>query len=58
MENKSSDKLNLTITGMTCANCAKMVEKAIKNIPGVKYAAVNLATNQAFIILEKPLNIE
>ncbi len=58
MENKSPDKLNLTITGMTCTTCAKTVEKAIKNIPGVKYAAVNLATNQAFIILERPLDIE
>jgi len=58
LNNKQPEKLNLTITGMTCVTCAKTVERAIKKLPGVKYAAVNLATSQAFIILEKPLDLE
>ncbi|MDI6850398.1 MAG: cation-translocating P-type ATPase [bacterium] len=58
MRDNNFGKLNITITGMTCTTCARTVEKAIKKIPGVKYAAVNLATNQAFIILEKPLDLE
>ncbi len=55
--NSRNQKLNITVTGMTCATCAKTVEKAIGKLDGVKYVAVNLATNQAFIILKKPLEI-
>lgn len=55
--NSSNQKLNITVTGMTCATCARTVEKAISKLDGVKYVAVNLATNQAFLILEKPLEI-
>lgn len=38
---------NLTITGMTCASCVAHVEKALKQVPGVDSAAVNLATEEA-----------
>ncbi|WP_448375448.1 heavy metal translocating P-type ATPase [Fervidobacterium sp.] len=46
-------KKSLRITGMTCANCARIVEKSLSKVDGVKFAAVNLATNTAFVILEK-----
>ncbi|NLL36956.1 MAG: cation-translocating P-type ATPase [Fretibacterium sp.] len=48
-------KENLYISGMTCATCAKMVEQALLKVDGVSFAAVNLATESAFVILEKPL---
>ncbi|WP_378952459.1 heavy metal translocating P-type ATPase [Mesorhizobium sp. ANAO-SY3R2] len=35
------------IEGMTCASCVRRVEKAITAVPGVKSAAVNLATESA-----------
>lgn len=39
----------LQIQGMTCAACVNRVEKALKKVPGVREAAVNLATERAAI---------
>ena len=46
-----TDKL-LKIEGMTCAACAKAVERAAKKIEGVKDANVNFATEKLSIIYE------
>ncbi|HWU98699.1 MAG TPA: heavy metal translocating P-type ATPase [Oxalicibacterium sp.] len=37
----------LAVTGMTCASCAGRVEKALRKVPGVFDASINLATDQA-----------
>ncbi|RMG67974.1 MAG: heavy metal translocating P-type ATPase [Calditrichaeota bacterium] len=37
----------LAIEGMTCASCVRHVERALKTLPGVLDATVNLATEQA-----------
>ncbi|WP_141057759.1 heavy metal translocating P-type ATPase [Stenotrophomonas rhizophila] len=42
-----SGRLSLPIKGMTCASCVGRVERAIKDVPGVKTAVVNLATERA-----------
>ena len=34
--------LNLKITGMTCGHCARAVTGALKGVPGVKAAEVDL----------------
>jgi heavy metal translocating P-type ATPase len=39
--------IHLPIEGMTCASCGARVERAIKAVPGVTGAAVNVATSQA-----------
>ncbi|KJK09664.1 MULTISPECIES: heavy metal translocating P-type ATPase [Pseudomonas] len=39
--------LELSIEGMTCASCVGRVEKALKQVPGVLEATVNLATERA-----------
>ncbi|KGK91121.1 ATPase P [Desulfosporosinus sp. HMP52] len=39
-------KLKFRITGMTCANCALTIEKGLRNLPGVKSAAVNFASEK------------
>jgi Cu+-exporting ATPase len=39
--------LDLDITGMTCGSCVARVERALKRVPGVVSAEVNLATNRA-----------
>ncbi|MFZ2634872.1 MAG: heavy metal translocating P-type ATPase [Rectinemataceae bacterium] len=39
----------IPIGGMTCASCAAAVERALKKVPGVESASVNLATEKATI---------
>ena len=39
--------LDLGVGGMTCASCVSRVERALKKVPGVQDAAVNLATESA-----------
>jgi len=41
------ETVSLSISGMTCASCVTRVEKALKKIPGVTEATVNLATEKA-----------
>ena len=41
--------LDIGIDGMTCASCVSRVEKALKKVPGVQDATVNLATESARI---------
>jgi Cu+-exporting ATPase len=42
-------RLSLPVEGMTCASCVGRVERALKALPGVQTAAVNLATERADI---------
>ncbi len=42
-------QLNLTIEGMTCIHCAKRVEVALRRLPGVVKARVNLAEETAAV---------
>ncbi len=39
----------IPIAGMTCASCVTRVEKALKKLPGVVEATVNLATERATV---------
>src|SRR5512142_424253 len=41
--------IDLEVEGMTCASCVARVEKALKKVPGVEEASVNLATETATI---------
>jgi len=50
--------LDLGIDGMTCASCVSRVEKALKKVPGVSDAAVNLATESARVSFEPSEQIE
>jgi len=40
---------DLAIAGMTCASCAGRIEKALRAVPGVLDASVNLATERAHV---------
>jgi P-type Cu+ transporter len=46
-------RVRLGIKGMTCAACVRRVENAVKSLPGVKEAAVNLATETGEIAFDQ-----
>ncbi|GMU21836.1 MAG: copper-translocating P-type ATPase [Phycisphaerae bacterium] len=45
-------EVSLRIEGMTCASCVARVETALRELPGVSAARVNLATETAAVQLE------
>jgi Cu+-exporting ATPase len=45
----STSKVVINVGGMTCATCATKVEKALREMPGVDSAAVNLASEKATV---------
>jgi len=47
------DEMTLTIQGMNCASCVGRVETALKAVPGVNTANVNLATGRASVSFVK-----
>ena len=44
-----TDKVDLKITGMTCAACSGRVEKVLDKLPGIATAVVNLALERATV---------
>ena len=44
-----NDKIILKIGGMTCANCVKTIEKALKKLDGIIDATVNLSAEKAYV---------
>ena len=52
MTTATAEKRDLAITGMTCASCVVSVESALRSVPGVTSADVNLATERATVRLE------
>ncbi len=44
--------VTLAIEGMTCASCVGRVERALKRVPGVAGAEVNLATERAEVAFD------
>ncbi|NDF13817.1 cation-translocating P-type ATPase [bacterium] len=54
MAQKKIEK-NLKIRGMTCASCVGTVERALREVPGVEGASVNLATEKAKVVSSEPI---
>lgn len=50
--------IDIGIGGMTCASCVTRVEKALKKVPGVETATVNLATESARIVCAPGVQME
>ncbi len=48
-ERKPFDRLEIPVTGMTCAACASRIQKGLSSAPGVKEAGVNFATERATV---------
>jgi len=49
MVEKSRKKIELKVSGMTCASCVTTIEKSLSNLGGVTKAQVNLGTETASI---------
>ena len=49
-----SGAFELSVEGMTCASCVGRVERALKKVPGVQEAVVNLATEKARLTVADP----
>ena len=47
--------VDLEVEGMTCASCVARVEKALRKVPGVVDASVNLATETATVTSSEPV---
>lgn len=43
---------------MTCASCARIVERGLKKIEGIEYVSVNLATEKAYVVGNTSINEE
>src|ERR1035438_6913319 len=49
MKAATAERVDLPVSGMTCAACARAIELALAGTPGVERASVNLATNTATV---------
>jgi Cu+-exporting ATPase len=45
----AEEKIIIPVTGMTCANCAMNIERALKKVPGVANASVNFASERVSV---------
>jgi len=44
-----AERCDLPVTGMSCAACARRIEKQLNKVPGVRQANVNFATSKATV---------
>lgn len=49
------EKQQLLVEGMTCNHCANRVARALKEVPGVLHAQVDLAGASAEVTSESPI---
>ena len=50
--------VTIGVGGMTCASCVARVERALKRVPGVSDAAVNLASEKATVTYGPSVEVE
>ncbi len=48
-ETRQATRLNIPVSGMTCAACQARVQRVLERTPGVEEASVNLMTNSATV---------
>jgi copper chaperone CopZ len=51
----AAESLNLSVHGMTCANCARTVERKLSATPGVTKAVVELQGERALVEYDSDL---
>jgi Cu+-exporting ATPase len=51
-EGMKGERIDLPITGMSCASCAQTIQKGLSELQGVSQASVNLATSKVSIFYD------
>ncbi|MCL5023365.1 MAG: heavy metal translocating P-type ATPase [Nitrospirae bacterium] len=51
-------KIELPVTGMTCAACAAAVEHDLRRLEGIRSASVNFASEKATVEIEGPVGVD
>ena len=51
-EESKDRQISLAVSGMHCVSCAKIIEKKLQKVPGVKEANVNFTAEKARIIFD------
>ncbi len=51
-------KIELPVTGMTCAACAAAVENDLRRMEGITRVSVNFASEKATVEMEKPVDLK
>ena len=57
MKTSAPERVDLPVSGMTCAACARTIERTLSATPGVARAQVNLATNTATVEFD-PVSVQ
>ncbi len=57
-QSSSSYTTTFSVEGMTCASCVRIVERSLKRLEGIEYVSVNLATEKAMLLSDRPLDRE
>jgi len=52
-QKESAKRVNLSVSGMHCASCAALIERALKKVPGVAQANVNFAAEKAYVVFDE-----
>jgi Cu+-exporting ATPase len=55
LKEKKEEQIQLSLSGMHCASCAGLIERALKKVPGVKTANVNFAAEKARVVFDNSL---
>jgi Cu+-exporting ATPase len=48
----TNQRVMLSLSGMHCASCANLIERALKKVPGVKEGNVNFAAEKASVLFD------
>lgn len=52
----TTERANLSLSGMDCSSCARIIERSIKKLPGIKQVNVNFAAEKASVIYNQNIN--
>jgi len=52
LKEKKEEQVQLTLSGMSCASCAGLIERKLKKVPGVKTANVNFSAEKARVVYD------